>query len=254
MLISVNAVVICEKKINDYDRVLTLLTENKGIIHAYAKGASKIKSGMMASTEMFCYSSFQIFTRGDKSFIDKAEVINIFFGLRKDLLKISLATYFCQLMSELVPPFECQDAYIRLLLNSLHYLEKDKLERDLLKPLFELRILTLSGYMPDLVVCEACGTLETERVFFSPTMGNIFCENCYPKNDSSLIEVTGGAFAAMRHIVYSDISKLFKFGLGEESKRILNRVSRAYLLCQVEKMLPALRYYEQITGGVPPQA
>ncbi len=247
MLLSVNAVVICERKINEYDRVLTLLTENKGIIHAYAKGASKIKSGMIAATEMFCYSQFQIFTRGEKSFIDKAEVINIFFGLRQDFLKISLATYFCQLVLEIVPPLDCEDSYIRLLLNTLYFLEKDKISRSLLKPLFELRLLALCGYMPDLVTCQCCGYLNTETIYFSPNLGIILCDNCCP-DKKNMMNVPSGVFAAMRHIVYSDISKLFNFTLTPEAIAVLNQVSRKYLLCQVEKMLPALKYYEDMVA------
>ena len=54
------------------------------------------------------------------------------------------------------------------------------------------------------------------------------------------------AFAAMRHIIYCDFEKLFQFKLGEESLPVLAHAAEQYLLCQVERILPALNFYKTI--------
>lgn len=246
MQLSADAVVIREKRLEEQDRLLTLLTRDRGVIAAYAKGAGRMKGGMVSSTELLCYSHFRLFQNKERTFVDSAEGDTIFFGIRQELEKLSLATYFCQLCCELVPPLEQDEGYLRLMLNSLHFLEKDKLAPGLLKPLFELRILSMSGYMPDLVACSACGELRGEELWFSPVTGVLFCGDCRPRADATLLPLSKSCFEAMRHIIYSDFDKLFAFRLSPESAAELGRVCRAYLLSQVERMLPALNYYETI--------
>ncbi|MEG1942876.1 MAG: DNA repair protein RecO [Angelakisella sp.] len=246
MLISTDAVVIREKRLEEQDRLLTLLTRDKGVITAYGKGASRMKGGMVSSTELLCYSHFRLFQNKERTFVDGAESETVFFGIRQDIEKLSLATYFCQLCCELVPPLETDEGYLRLMLNALHYLEKNKLPAALLKPLFELRILAMSGYMPDLVACCGCGELEDGELWFSPIMGVLYCGACRPKGDTALLPLSKSCFEAMRHIIYSDFDKLFAFRLSEKSAKELGLVCRTYLLAQVERMLPALDYYEML--------
>lgn len=246
MQIQTDAVVLRERRLEEHDRLLTLLTRDQGVITAYAKGASRMKGSMVSCTEMLCFSHFQLFQQKERTFVDSAESNTVFFGLRQDIVKLSLATYFCQLCCELVPPLDCDEGYLRLMLNSLRLLEKDKLPPLLLKPLFELRILAMSGYMPDLVACSACGKLAG-KLWFSPTAGTIFCDGCRPPNQIDLIPLSPGVFEAMRHIIYSHFDKLFGFRLSPAGGAELSRVSRAYLLAQVERVLPALNYYDTIT-------
>ena len=247
MQLETHAVVVREKALDEYDKLLTLLTPDRGLITAYAKNARKMKGSMASATELLCYSYFQIFENRDKAFVDKAESDTVFFGLRQDMDKLSLATYFCQLCCELVPEGDGESGYLRLLLNSLYLLEKGALPLLQLKALFELKMLCFAGYMPDLTACCHCDDFESEGVFFAPSQGTVFCGGCVERAkalDISLIPLSPGVFEAMRHIAYSNFEKLFFFKLSDTGIGELAAVSQNYLLCQVERMLPALRFFE----------
>ena len=69
---------------------------------------------MAPATELLCYSRFQIFQNRDRFFVDRAETNTVFFGIRQDMDKLSLATYFCQLCCELVPEEAEGEGYLRL--------------------------------------------------------------------------------------------------------------------------------------------
>ena len=250
MQLSTDAVVIREKKLAEHDRLLTLLTRDKGVITAYARGAGKLRGSLLASTEFLCYSHFQLFQNRDRTSVDRAESEAVFFGVRQDLEKLSLATYFCQLCCELVPELDCDEGYLRLLLNSLFQLERDKMPSRLLKPLFELRCLSMSGYMPDLVACCHCGNPPEGGVLFSPQLGVICCPGCRTQDIPDPIPLSPGVFQAMRHIIYSDFDRLFRFRLSDQGTAELGRVCESYLLAQVERMLPALHFYQPVC---PPQ-
>ena len=206
-----------------------------------------MKGSMAGATELLCYSHFVLFQNRERCFADKAEANTLFFGIRGDLEKLTLATYFAQLCCELIPENEPAVEELRLMLNTLYCLERDKLPPLQLKAILELRLLTLTGYMPDLIACRACSGLpEDGVVLFDPSGGSICCPGCAPSGAVGLLPLPPGVFAAMRHIIYCDFEKLFQFQLGEENLPVLAHAVEQYLLCQVERILPALNFYKTI--------
>ena len=176
-----DALVLRERKLDEQDRLLTLLSADRGIITAYAKGAGRMKGSMAGATELLCYSHFVLFQNRERCFADKAEANTLFFGIRGDLEKLTLATYFAQLCCELIPENEPAAEELRLMLNTLYCLERDKLPPLQLKAILELRLLTLTGYMPDLIACRECGGLpEDGVVLFDPMGGSISARGAHP--------------------------------------------------------------------------
>lgn len=247
MQTATDALVLRERKLDEQDRLLTLLSAEQGIITAYAKGAGRMKGSMAGATELLCYSHFVLFQNRERCFADRAEANTLFFGIRGNLEKLTLATYFAQLCCELIPENEPAAEELRLMLNTLYYLEQGKLPPLQLKAILELRLLTLTGYMPDLLACRECGGLpEDGAVLFDPMGGSVCCPACAPQGAVGLIPLPPGVFAAMRHIIYCDFEKLFGFKLGEENLPLLADAVERYLLCQVERILPALNFYKTI--------
>lgn len=114
---------------------------------------ARCASSLAAAIDLFSYSDFLIFFNKDQYCVDGAETNRIFYHLREDLEKTSLAAYMGELAETLVPQGEPAQEYLSLMLNCLHLLETDQRTVDFIKPLFELRLLTMAGYMPDLVGC-----------------------------------------------------------------------------------------------------
>lgn len=247
MQLGTRAVVLSAKNLEDHDRLVTLLTEDLGIVTAYAKGARRQKGTMASATEQLSYSAFQLFKNRDRTFVDKAEAETLFFAIRQDMDRLALASYFCQLCRELIPEEDTQPDYLHLMMNTLTLMDRGKMPLAQLKAIFELRLLTMSGYMPDLVACAVCGEFSGEGLLFAPAAGVIYCGEHAPRAGlTPLIALAPGVFQAMRHIIYSDFEKLFSFRLPEERLAQLAAASEAYLLAQVERVLPALNFYKTV--------
>lgn len=243
MQIGTKAVVLSARNMEEHDRLVVLLTQDHGLVTAYAKGARRQKGTMASATEQLSYSAFQLFRNRERTYVDRAETETIFFGIRQEMDRLALASYFCQLCRELIPEGDTQPGYLHLMMNALTLLDRGRMPLGQLKAVFELRLLTMSGYMPDLVACAACGEPPAGEVFFSPAAGVIYCGGCVPKVGETPLPLSPGVFDAMRHIIYSDFGKLFGFRLPEPALSELERVSEAYLLAQVERVLPALNFY-----------
>lgn len=247
MRLSTPGIVLRDFKLEE-NRILTVLTKEQGVLTAFANKANRPRNHLASSTELLCYSDFVLFNNRGNWIVDDADAINTFFKIRSDFEKLALASYFAQLFSELAPQLEPAEEYIQLLLGSLHYLENGDKTAIQLKAIAELRLLTLAGYMPDLLGCSFCGCFETEEMYFS-YRGNLVCKDCIGNQDrSNFVRISPSVLAAMRHIVYSEPRKIFAFTLAESSFKQLSQISENYLLYQLEKTLPTLEFYRSLLG------
>ena len=244
MLISTNGLVLREITVGSDDRLITILTSEYGKITAYVKGSKKIKSGFASSTDLFCYSSFVFFKSKDRYYINSAESENIFFGIRSDMEKLALASYFAELVCDMTFENESQNELLRLFLNSLYLIEKDKLSLTQIKAVFELRFACISGYMPDLVACSGCGVYECDKMYFNCQTGKIHCPNC--NGGYGELVLTKSILYAMRFICYSPFEKIFSFSLSCENLKQLSNVTESYIIFILEKKLKTLDFYKSL--------
>ncbi|MCQ2484146.1 MAG: DNA repair protein RecO [Clostridia bacterium] len=246
MKLNTDGLIIREQQTGEDDRLVTLLTREYGVIRAFVRGAKRIKSRSQSSTQLFAYGNYSIYRGKDAYSIDEAQPIEIFFDLRNDIVALSLAQYFCELAGELAPVEDDAEEYLRLILNALHMLMKNKKPHNQLKAIVELRLLTLSGYMPDLVACGDCERFDDEGMFFSPVEGQIFCGECV--KDHTCIPLPNGVLSAMRHICYTEDLKLFSFTLPDESMQYLADVAEQFLIVQTSKKYKTLDFYKAMKG------
>jgi DNA repair protein RecO (recombination protein O) len=128
------------------------------------------------------------------------------------------------------------------MLNSLKFLEQDKLPHNQLKAVVELSMLTLSGYMPDVEGCHTCMALN-HVMYFDPLNGILQCQNHCGIHS---IPVPIGVVKAIEHITGSTIDRLFSFSLSEESLTVLAKVSEAFMLAQLERDFKTLKFYHAL--------
>ena len=110
--------VIRTTDINESDRLITIFTEQRGVVTALAKGARALKSRKMASTMQFCYGDFVLVPRGDKYWIKETSLIESFFDIRSSLEGLALAGYVVEVLAD-VAVAEAERELLRLCLNLL---------------------------------------------------------------------------------------------------------------------------------------
>ena len=242
MTFTTDGIVLRASPAGESDLLVVLLTGDRGVVSAFAKSARRPKNKLHAGSCVFSYGSFTFFEGSSALKMTECEPLENFFDLRNDIEALALAQYFCELAGELAPVEDDADEFLRLILNALHMLMNKKRPQAQLKAVVELRLLCLSGYMPDLVVCGDCGEEYDGSFLFSPVEGLIFCEKCRHKHSGVML--TPGVLRAMRHICYSEDEKLFSFTLGEDSMKMLSEVTERFLLTQTSKKFKTLDFYK----------
>ncbi|MFT8889303.1 MAG: DNA repair protein RecO [Ethanoligenens sp.] len=245
-----DGLVIRDFNVGEADRFLTLLTRKFGVIRANARGARRMKSGVSTGTQLLCHADFTLFKGREKYSIDEATPLTLFMGVRSDLEKLALAQYFCELEDFLAPKEEEASLFLRLILNALALLEAGKRPAVQIKAAFEMRLLSLSGYMPDLVACSDCGIYEADEVTLLLQSGVFLCAGCAIRDQTppnARAQLSRGALAAMRHTVYADFSRLFSFSLPEHTLTQFATASERYLLATLERSFNTLEFYHSLS-------
>ena len=138
---------------------------------------------------------------------------------------------------------------MRLMLNTLHYLESGQRSEALLKPIFELRLMTELGMMPDLLMCRGCGVFLPKRLYFSVEKGCFFCTDCgAPDSPEEPLLLRAPVLQAMRHILFADYDRLFHFQLGAENLQMLGICTERFVQYHLSLKPKALTFYRSITN------
>lgn len=249
MLFKLNGLVLKQRNIGEHDRILVLLTKEKGVVEVCARGVKRMRSPLAGGCMPLCYSEFCLFEGRKYITVDAATPIRNFYHLRLDPEKLALGEYFCDLASVLTPESESAWPMLRLLLNTLALLEDDRRQPLLLKAIFELRSAAIAGFMPDLVACSGCGAFEEKQMYFFPQDSCLLCGNCkaaHAREGQGGVLLRPAVLKAMRQILYADEEKLFSFSLKGDSLKQLDRITERYLWIHTGLQSRALSVYRAL--------
>lgn len=249
MQITTVGLVIAEKVISDNDKLLTILTKDYGVIKVFARGVKSIKNKNFSALSLLSYSDLCIYKGQNKYIINHATLKKSFFNLKNDIEILTLSQYFCEVIMNLIGENQEAENPLKLLLNCLYLLTEQKKNKNLIKSVFEIRILSMSGFMPDLTMCFNCGDFQDTTNFnFILPKGQLICDNCLKKSSQKInaIALNCNVLAALRFITYAEFNKMFSFSLSTENQDILSFITEKYLLQCIDKKLNTLDFYNKL--------
>lgn len=243
MYLTIKGLVIRVSAYKETDAIITLLTPDHGKIAVKARGLRRKNSPLVAPCQLMAFSEFTLFEYRNMYTINEAHSIELFRGLRKDLNKLSLATYFAQVADVLSQEDLPNPELLSLVLNCLHVLCTKAVSEEIVKAVFELRSVCLAGYEPDLSGCHCCGAYDPDRLDIS--RGMLECSGCFSGEAAGIrFPVTPGMLDSMRYICSCDPKRLFSFQCSEETACSLAQLTESYLCTQLERGFTALDFYK----------
>ena len=256
MLCNVKGIVIRSAEYGESDKLLTLLTHEKGKVVVCVKGGKSIKNKHMPSCELFAYSEFQLYEKQGRYWVRESYLCESFFSIRRALEPMYLGQYLCDVTCDFALHDMPDEPLLRLLLNSLFLLCSDKKDRRIVKSVFELKVASIEGFMPDIAECSCCGC-ESSDMFFDAIEGGVICRDCKDKMNRSeeydqreqtypIYIIDRSIVDAMTYIVSMPIEKAFSFSLPDDELCRLSEVCESYLLHQMEHGFKTLEFYRSL--------
>lgn len=251
MLLTTMGVVIGERVYGENDKFIDVFTKDYGIIEVTVKGGRKLNSKNASATALFSYSKFCVNKRGERYYLNSSEIENTFYDLRLDVKKLALASYFAELLKYTVLSYDSDKSYeiiLKLFLNTLYYLEKDTHKILLLKSVFEFRLLSEIGLIPNLIGCCLCNAYSDHKMHFDILEGKLYCDNCFSGTDGyNTISLDESTLSALRHISLSDMNILFNIKVSDRLLSELNKITDRYTLAHINRNFKTLEYFKKIS-------
>lgn len=238
----VMGMVLSAATIGEYDKRIVLLTRERGRFSAFARGARRPKSPLSAATEPFTFGEFFVYRGRDSYTIEQVEVKNFFPELRKDLDALYMALYFCEVADYFTREGLEAAKELNLLYASLRALTVPSLPRELVRYIYEFKMLGIQGEAPRIFECIRCGGTEELHHFYVEDAG-IVCEQCH--DGRSGITLSETTIYTMQRILSSPIEKLYTFTVGENILHELSRVVGVYFSSHTDKKFKSLSVFEK---------
>jgi len=243
------AIVIQSMDFGEKDKLVTFLTKKFGKLKGIAKGAKNSKKRFSGTLEIFSHVSLDFFVKENLGLarIESVSLIDPFSKIHESIEKVTYASYFSELVNEMVGEREENRSIFTLLLYFLKLLHHEKINEDYLR-IFEVRLLTLLGYQPQLEKCLICeveigpDTLN----WFSLKKGGVVCPKCHRGIEGIPISLgTSRILKAARSYPLSKIKRIrFTVQASKESRQILSN----FVEYQLGKRLKSLQFLEQMKG------
>ena len=220
-IVKVKGIVISESNYSETSKLLNIFTKEYGIVGIIAKGAKRLKSPLRSVTTKLSYGYFQFnYKEGKLSNLIVADVINPFNEIKKDLLKISYASYLLELTNQVVKQSNEKEIF-DLLEEALLKIEEG-FDPTVITNIIELKYLEYLGIKPELNSCAVCGS--TKILTVSTSKGGFICTNCHTNEkivDSKTIQI-------LRMLYFVDISKISKVSISDKTKEEIDKFIDEY--------------------------
>lgn len=231
--VKTKGIIIAEKIMSDFDKMLTILTPNMGKIECVAKGSRRPKSLLMAGTQFLCFGEYLLYKGGDNYSMNSCETIELFYNIRTDLDKLNYAVYITKIVNDVTTENQNNYKVLQLYLNTLYVISNTDKDLELVASIFRLRLLSIIGYRPEIKECKICKGKENLKLFSIKDNG-FKCEAC-GKQDKGAINMNETTKDAIRYIILSDAKKIYSFNVPQESIEELKIISKLYLGEKLEK-------------------
>ncbi len=248
-----DAIVLNSKDWRETSKIVTFYTSAHGKLSAIAKGARRKNSSFGGALQIFTYLDLVYYDKSgrDLQIVSQGAELESFQELREDLVKMAYASYFVQLVDEMVKGREPSKELFALLLRVLYKLRgKEKNNNpEMLARFFELQLLKILGYNPMLGSCAGCGMdigrglIHQTRI--SASSGGAICGKCAAGVEDFRV-ISAGVYSALLHLQGVDAGKLARFKLSHALSEELKIAMYYYLEYFLEKRLKSQDFIEHV--------
>jgi len=244
-------IVLKHTNLGEADRILTILTRSNGKIKAIAKGCRKPKSSLLSSSEVFVFSEYVLYKGANFYHISQAVTRETFYNIRKDLLRLSYATYFAELAEAVSDEDIPSERLFLLLAKTLFYLSRENIPTGLLSLGYQLKLMDISGYRPSLSRCVVCRKSSENYSSFSIELGGIVCRNCNTdeyiiKNSGEVFRISQGTIEALKFLLDIEISRLNTKKIDNTIFNEIERITRSFIQSHLDRKFKSLDFLDTV--------
>ncbi len=228
--IKTSGIVIKKVNVGEADRILTVLTQDRGKIRMIAKGVRRPKAKLTGFTDMFHYNDFVLAEGRNLDIMTSATTVERFVKDGMQLERIGLMYYLCELVNSLMEETQEVPGSFELLRETLQYIKTHDSSSDLVRGYFEMRMLLLLGYSPELYKCVVGGqkVREGEDISFSVRLGGVLQGDALAR-DSFAKLISHNTLKFLRLLQQYPLEEMAKIKINPDSMSQVNRITSDFI-------------------------
>lgn len=217
----VSGIILSERSYKESSKILDIITKEYGIIGVIAKGSKSLKSKLRSYTTKLTYAEFQInYKEGKLSTLIDASIIDPLLEIKKDLLKISYASFMLDLTSQVLKENDNKNIY-DLLVSALLKINEDY-DPEIICSILELKYLSYLGIKPNFEGCSICD--KTNVLTLSASLGGFVCQEHH--TNEKIVKVQ--TLKIIRMLYLCDINKITKTSVSDQVKKEISEFIDEY--------------------------
>lgn len=230
-------IILRRSNFSEADRLVTILTSDRGKIRVLAKGSRKIKSKLAGHLELFCLSRLILAEGRNLDIVIDAKITKCFLNLRGNLAATHLANYLAEVIDKMTEENQNHPATFELLEELLD--EIDGKNSPLVISYFELKFLTELGYEPQVYHCVSCKKdLIDGKNYFSFAESGVVCPNCHNHD----LEISIDTIKLMRLFLKHRLDYLKKVNIDNRLLKQISHITEKYLRTIHQKEFNSRRF------------
>lgn len=226
-MVTLLGMVIASTPMGEYDRRVVLLTKERGKITAFAKGARRVGSNLLAATNSFAFGKFCLYEGRNSYTLSQAEIQNFFEGFRSDLEAAWYGMYFLEIADYFTRENNDEREVLKLLYQTMRALLCEGIENKLIRYIFQWKMFVINGEYPDVFSCNCCGE-KIERASFHKKSFGVYCDKCVAKGEK-YIRLSQSSLYTLQYIASSGIEKLYTFRVTDQ---VLGEIAEVVEFCK----------------------
>ena len=239
-------IVLRHTPIGEADRIVTIFTPELGKIRAVARGVRRTRSKLSGHLEPLTYVAASLSHGRTLDVVTEAQTVRSFRRLREDLSLMSKAVYLAELSDAFLAEREAGHDLFGLLSDCLAALESS-VEPSRMLPWFEVRMLGLSGFGPELHECVECRLrLEPGDYVYSSDLGGVVCDGCRSMSSGPVLPLSLGANKVLRYYARRDLGDALDLAVPPPISREVSRVLRFYIRHVLERELKSVEFMDLV--------
>ncbi|MDX6231943.1 MAG: repair protein RecO, partial [Nocardioidaceae bacterium] len=234
-------IVLRVHKLGEADRIITLLTRDRGIVRAAAKGIRKTTSRFGGRLEPFMHVDLQLAEGRSLDIITQVETINAFAkDLGGDYAAYTAGTAMLETAERLVQEDgEPAVPQLQLLVGALRALTEGRMTPSLILDSYQLRALSIAGYAPTFDACARCAAEGPHRNFHAAS-GGMLCDDCRVAGSAAPSPFTVTLLAGLLSGDWTTVGTS-----DDRSRREASSIVSAYLSWHLERGLRSLSHVDR---------